>query len=108
MSDKGRLFFEGLKARAYKYCRGNYLEIIWVDLWFVMGCVNLFSSLFGGHVYDPSLSLLYALTSVALLIVLWCIKLFMRAKTRTWLTVNLAKEIKKKPSTASFVSSTAF
>ena len=95
MSDKGRRFFEGLKARAYKYCRGNYLEVIWVDLWFVMGCVNLFSSLFGGHVYDPSLSLLYALTSVALLLVFWCIKLFMRAKTRTWLTVNLAKEIKK-------------
>lgn len=95
MTDKSRQFFEGIKARAYKYCRGNYLEIIWVDLWFIMGCMSLFASFFGGHVYDPSRSAFYSLTVLVLLLVFWCVKLFMRATTRTWLTSNMIKEMNK-------------
>lgn len=95
MTDKSRQFFEGIKARAYKYCRGNYLEIIWVDLWFIMGCMSLFASFFGGHVYDPSRSAFYSLTVLVLLLVFWCVKLFMRATTRTWLTANMIKEMNK-------------
>ena len=95
MTDKSRQFFEGIKARAYKYCRGNYLEIIWVDLWFIMGCMSLFASFFGGHVYDPSRSAFYSLTVLVLLLVFWCVKLFMRATTRTWLTASMIKEMNK-------------
>ena len=95
MTDKSRQFFQGIKARAYKYCRGNYLEIIWVDLWFIMGCMSLFASFFGGHVYDPSRSAFYSLTVLVLLLVFWCVKLFMRATTRTWLTANMIKEMNK-------------
>ena len=95
MTDKSRQFFERIKARAYKYCRGNYLEIIWVDLWFIMGCMSLFASFFGGHVYDPSRSAFYSLTVLVLLLVFWCVKLFMRATTRTWLTANMVKEMNK-------------
>ncbi len=95
MTDKSRQFFERIKARAYKYCRGNYLEIIWVDLWFIMGCMSLFASFFGGHVYDPSRSAFYSLTAVVLLLVFWCVKLFMRATTRTWLTASMIKEMNK-------------
>lgn len=95
MTDKSRQFFERIKARAYKYCRGNYLEIIWVDLWFIMGCMSLFASFFGGHVYDPSRSAFYSLTVLVLLLVFWCVKLFMRATTRTWLTANMIKEMNK-------------
>ena len=95
MTDKSRQFFQGIKARAYKYCRGNYLEIIWVDLWFIMGCMSLFASFFGGHVYDPSRSAFYSLTVLVLLLVFWCVKLFMRATTRTWLTASMIKEMNK-------------
>ena len=95
MTDKSRQFFERIKARVYKYCRGNYLEIIWVDLWFIMGCMSLFASFFGGHVYDPSRSAFYSLTVLVLLLVFWCVKLFMRATTRTWLTASMIKEMNK-------------
>ena len=95
MTDKSRQIFQGIKARAYKYCRGNYLEIIWVDLWFIMGCMSLFASFFGGHVYDPSRSAFYSLTVLVLLLVFWCVKLFMRATTRTWLTASMIKEMNK-------------
>ncbi|MDY3119088.1 MAG: HAMP domain-containing sensor histidine kinase [Peptoniphilus sp.] len=95
MSDRGERLFEGIKVRAYKYARGNYLEIIWVDLWFLMGCMNLLASFFGGLAYNPSRSVLYGLAVVVLLLVFWGIKLFMRATTRTWLTISMAKEVKK-------------
>lgn len=104
MPEGGKGLLRRIKSRAYTYARTNYLEIIWVDLWFVMGCMNLFASFFGGLAYDPSRSAFYGLATLVLLLAFWGVKLFMRATTRTWLTVNLVREIKKKPSTASSAS----
>ena len=95
MPEGGKGLLRRIKSRAYTYARTNYLEIIWVDLWFVMGCMNLIASFFGGLAYDPSRSAFYGLAALVLLLAFWGVKLFMRATTRTWLTVNLVREIKK-------------
>lgn len=95
MPEGGKGLLRRIKSRAYTYARTNYLEIIWVDLWFVMGCMNLFTSFFGGLAYDPSRSAFHGLVALVLLLAFWGVKLFMRATTRTWLTVNLVREINK-------------
>ncbi len=90
----------GLKKRFklwfFKYSRESFLEIIWLDTWFLIALLNLFLTLIGHQAaYDPSRSPWYLLLVMIVVIVFWIVKLFMTTTSRTWLSGHLVRERKK-------------
>ena len=90
----------GLKKRFkswfFKYSRDSFLEIIWLDTWFLIALLNLFLTLIGHQAaYDPSRSPWYLLLAMIVVIVFWIVKLFMTTTSRTWLSGHLVRERKK-------------
>lgn len=90
----------GLKKRFklwfFKYSRESFLEIIWLDTWFLIALLNLFLTLIGHQAaYDPSRSPWYLLLAMIVVIVFWIVKLFMTTTSRTWLSGHLVRERKK-------------
>ena len=90
----------GLKKRFklwfFKYSRESFLEIIWLDTWFLIALLNLFLTLIGHQAaHDPSRPPWYLLLVMIVVIVFWIVKLFMTTTSRTWLSGHLVRERKK-------------
>lgn len=93
MSEKGGRIKEVLKLKLVKYVRESYLELIWVDAWFVLSLFALGASVLGMDVfYDPMKSVRHIFVAVVVVISFWLAKIFMRATARMWLAGYLFKE----------------
>lgn len=96
MSEDGFGLKEQFKRGFFKYSRESYLEIVWLDTWFLIALFNILDTLFGDQAaYDPSMSPWYLLIATMVVIVFWLIKLFMTTTSRTWLFGYLVRERKK-------------
>ena len=96
MSDTTLELKERFKRWFFKYSRESYLEIIWLDTWFLIAIFNFFKIVLGDQAaYDPSRSPWYLLLAMMVVVVFWMIKLFMTTTSRTWLFGYLIREHKK-------------
>ena len=85
----------GIKEKFLRYCRENYMEIIWIDIWFVIGLLSLVFFFFGADIYDPAMALIHIAFACAAAGLFWLAKMLMRGPSRRWLFVYLLRENKK-------------